>query len=170
MRLRDPNARTYRQRKIVRLLAYRTPELSRSTWNRNQVGGAAPGSEPTGAKPHSHCELALERPSPTTAATTNRAIDTCPTPCSEVCTMSRDRCERCPELAHCRGHCWKSCVTCGYAQVTGLTAVDLYLPSTTAATTLDSPEKSRGPRRSTTPSGDPPIAATQRHRAASARL
>jgi hypothetical protein len=59
MRLRDPNARTYRQRKIVRLLAYRTPELSRSTWNRNQVGGAAPGSEPTGAKPHSHCELAL---------------------------------------------------------------------------------------------------------------
>jgi hypothetical protein len=21
-----------------------------------------------------------------------------------VCTMSRDRCERCPELAHCRGH------------------------------------------------------------------
>jgi hypothetical protein len=39
MRLRDPNARTYRQRKIVRLLAYRTPELSRSTWNRNQVGG-----------------------------------------------------------------------------------------------------------------------------------
>jgi len=45
----------------------------------------------------------LERPSPTTASTTNRAIDTSHTPYTEVCTMSRDTCERCPELAHYRG-------------------------------------------------------------------
>jgi len=44
LRLRDPNARTYRQHQIVRFLAYRTPELSRSTWNRNQVGGRPKGS------------------------------------------------------------------------------------------------------------------------------